>query len=323
MARGAERSPPKPHGAGSAAGSAGPSQFSPGTYAKVMVPITMTACLAYFGAPMPLPTIPFWILTTRIIHSQKGESKLTYGVKIVVLNAVWQSITVCSTYLILKATLNAPLTSYHCISPYMVALTLQMQTTRHGAPYPWYFTPILRYWFDLPLVTVGYILREVFGIRLFCPFASVIDDEIVQGSMPFPSDVATMANEYNVGAVVNMCREWPGPTAQYAAHGIVQLHLPHQDTTSPFYDPLMAGCKFMKDFLADPKNKGKRVYVHCKGGIARASTMTLSHYIVNRGKEAGAAVEMMVEKRPVVMRKVAKYPVILRIVAEQEAEVAK
>jgi len=287
-----------------------------------MVPISMTAALAYMDAPQPAPLMPFWLLTTRIIHTQKGESKLTYLLKIAVLNAVWQTITVGSSWAILKAALKLPFTPYHCISPFLVALTLQMQTARHGAPYPFYFTPIIRYWFDVPLVVVGYILREAFGVRLFCPFASVIDDELVQGSMPFPSDVATMAAEpYNVGAVVNMCREWPGPKLQYAEHGIVQLHLPHQDTTSPTYDPLMAGCKFMKEFLADPKNRGKRIYVHCKGGIARASTMTLSHYLVNKRMDVDEALDLMVAKRHVVMRKVGKYPVILRILRElQQAE---
>ena len=81
----------------------------------------------------------------------------------------------------------------------------------------------------------------------------------------------------------------------------------------------MAGCKFIDEFLGDPKNKGKRVYIHCKGGIARASTMTLSHYIVNRHVDVNAALDLMVSKRPVVMRKVGKYPVILRILELQKA----
>ena len=45
--------------------------------------------------------------------------------------------------------------------------------------------------------------------------------------------------------------------------------------------------------------------------------MTLAHYIVNRKRDAGEALDVMVAKRPVVMRKVGSYPVILRIVEEQ------
>ena len=80
----------------------------------------------------------------------------SYVLKIVVLNAIWQTITVGSTWAVLKATMKVPFTPYHCISPFIVALTLQMQTTRDGAPYPRFFTPILRYWFDFPLVSATF-----------------------------------------------------------------------------------------------------------------------------------------------------------------------
>ena len=47
---------------------------------------------------------------------------------------------------------------------------------------------------------------------------------------------------------------------------------------------------------------GKRIYVHCKGGIARASTMSLAHYIINRGEDPHEAVDKLKAKRSVVLR---------------------
>ena len=77
--------------------------------------------------------------------------------------------------------------------------------------------PIMRILFDWPLTFIGYTLRETFGLRLFSPFATKFDGTIVQGSMPFPSDVKTLVEEYDVVAVVNMCDEYGGPTKEVRA----------------------------------------------------------------------------------------------------------
>ena len=149
--------------------------------------------------------------------------------------------------------------------------------------------------------------------RATCPR----DDAVAaQGSLPFPSDVATLAAPpYNVGAVVNMCQEWPGPAEAYARHGIAQLRLPCVDTCAPPVDKLRAGAAFIAAQRA--AHPGKRVYVHCKGGIARASTMSLAHCVVNRGEDPHAAVERLKARRPIVLRAVAEYPAIVELAAEQ------
>lgn len=164
--------------------------------------------------------------------------------------------------------------------------------------------------FDWPLVTAGSILREWLGLRAFGEFAHImrggheldgLHGTLVQGSLPFPSDAKTLVSEYHVGAVVNMTREWPGPEAEYEKHGVVQLRLPHVDTCMAKADKLEEGAAFIKEQLLkfghtclDPPRRcdctGKRrVFVHCKGGIARASTMSLAHHIINKEKEATTA----------------------------------
>lgn len=48
-----------------------------------------------------------------------------------------------------------------------------------------YYGPVgfvaMRFLFDTPLIISGMLLREVVGLRLFTPFASILDDDIVQG----------------------------------------------------------------------------------------------------------------------------------------------
>ena len=53
---------------------------------------------------------------------------------------------------------------------------------------------------------------------------------------------------------------------------------------------------------------GKRVYIHCKGGIGRAATMAIAHYVVNRGADPTDAAKMLKAARPIVAEGVAKYP---------------
>ena len=66
------------------------------------------------------------------------------------------------------------------------------------------------------------------------------------------------------------------------------------------------------------RNPGKRVYVHCKGGIARASTMSLAYYVRNEGIPASEAIAMMRKKRYIVMGGVKSYPAIVRLEEERK-----
>ena len=65
------------------------------------------------------------------------------------------------------------------------------------------------------------------------------------------------------------------------------------------------GAAFVKKMLAE--NPGKRVFIHCKGGIGRASTMSLAHYIVNEGKDPVTQIEWIRGKRSVAMREICEY----------------
>ena len=219
-------------------------------------------------------------------------------------------------------------------------LTISVHDRRQ--PYGVVGTFILTYFFDWPLVLAGYVCREYFNLRVHAPFCTIFDmardteldkdrettgiqntnkqggidgggGRIIQGSLPFPSDIKTLANAhtYNVGMIVNMCREYPGATTAMKQYGIVQVHLPQQDTTAVSYETLVTGCQYIRQY--QKQHPTKRIYIHCKGGIARASTMTLAHYIVNENLDPSLAMTTMKAQRPIVLASVKNLPAIVRL----------
>lgn len=131
--------------------------------------------------------------------------------------------------------------------------------------------------------------------------------------MPFPSDVKTLVEKYNVKSVINMCGEYPGPQNHYKHYGVEQLRLPRVDTTVPYVEQLKLGAAFiLKRKMEEPD---ARIFIHCKGGIARASCMTLAHYILNKSvKDTKKQLGIMKEKRPVVFEGVADFHSIQTLV---------
>jgi atypical dual specificity phosphatase len=257
--------------------------------------------------------LPILYIGRKMMHGDPSlprENKLHNRLtKLAVFSATWSTTALAVGALTtapLTLAIGAPLLSpYHSLFIYLPFVIMGARADRNTT-----YGPITRLFFhslfDFPLFVASYVLREGLGLRLFGPFASVLDDHIVQGSMPFPSDVKTLKDSpYNVCAVINMCYEYSGPTKEYAKHGIEQLRLPHVDTCAPSVESLVLGAAFVKRKLAE--NPGKRVYIHCKGGIARASTMSLAHYLLNEGLDPKKHVDVIRAKRYVVMREVCEY----------------
>ena len=65
--------------------------------------------------------------------------------------------------------------------------------------------------------------------------------------------------------------------------------------------------EFIQAFLR--QHPGKRVLIHCKGGIGRAATMAVAWYM-SEGLSAQQALERLQQRRPIVSRRVLGYSVI-------------
>ena len=69
---------------------------------------------------------------------------------------------------------------------------------------------------------------------------------------------------------------------------------------------LRLGAAFVAEQLK--AHPGKRVFIHCKGGIGRAATMAVAHLVLNKGAAPEEAARTLKAARSVVAASVAKYP---------------
>mmetsp|Transcript_12627 Transcript_12627/g.29719 ORF Transcript_12627/g.29719 Transcript_12627/m.29719 type:complete len:323 (+) Transcript_12627:83-1051(+) len=283
-------------------------------------PAAITVLLAALDCNFIVSVIPFLAVSKRMIRSDPGESRFQFGAKFATMHIFYCSFNwalawaFCLPWLSTQGTWG--LTGFHSLMVYAPSFIISNHVDR-SVEYDPLSTIVMLFGFDLPLVLAGYMARELFGAHLFAPFADIFDETIVQGSMPFPSDIGVLASKpYNVGLIVNMCREYPGSTGQQRRYGVEQVWLPTQDTCAPTYESVVKGCQMISAFKA--RNPGKRVYVHCKGGIARASTMSLAYYVRNEGIPASEAIAMMRKKRYIVMGGVKSYPAIVRLEEERK-----
>lgn len=101
---------------------------------------------------------------------------------------------------------------------------------------------------------------------------TTIDDTLFLGCAPMgilghPSQL----HKLGVRGVINMCSEYNGPKGYYSALGIKQLHLPTVDHFEPTVSQMTEAVRFIQEY----KNKGERVYVHCKAGHGRAASIAM------------------------------------------------
>jgi atypical dual specificity phosphatase len=124
-----------------------------------------------------------------------------------------------------------------------------------------------------------------------------VDPHLILGAFPFPSDVSRLA-ELGVRAVVNMCREHPGPVKAYRKFGIEQFRIPTIDFTPPSLEDIQRGVRF----IADEVSRGKTVYVHCKAGRGRSAALVFCWLVQNRKMKPGEAQKFLQGIRPQIHR---------------------
>ncbi len=140
-----------------------------------------------------------------------------------------------------------------------------------------------------------------------------VDDHILLGAMPLRSDVPRLAAE-GVTAVVNMCKEYPGPVDLYKKHGIEQLWLPTVD----FNPPSLADVEKGVDFIQRTIDAGGQVYIHCKAGRARSATVLLCFLVKHRHMTPDQAQQYLLEHRPHVHPRLPGRAVVREFIAKQK-----
>ena len=140
---------------------------------------------------------------------------------------------------------------------------------------------------------IKYSLINSFIIQ---PFITTIDDVVCVGSLPLQSDVEYLISTHRIGCVINMCREYGGPTEKYSEYLIEQLWLPTPDLSEPRLEDIESAVSYIEDFRS--RCPGERVFIHCKGGRGRAIIVTLC-YLISVGMKQQQAMDFIKSKRAI------------------------
>lgn len=142
----------------------------------------------------------------------------------------------------------------------------------------------------IPTFAWNYLLGRVLKRRRWWDF---VDPHVILGAMPLKRDVQTMRLQ-GVRAVINMCKEYPGPTGLYAQNQIEQLWLPTIDFNPPSLEDVARGVEFLQQHVS----RNETVYVHCKAGRARSATIVICWLVRYRNMTLEAAQAHLLAARP-------------------------
>ncbi|KAH0666502.1 hypothetical protein KY285_027708 [Solanum tuberosum] len=104
-----------------------------------------------------------------------------------------------------------------------------------------------------------------------------IDEFVLLGAVPFPSDVKRL-KELGVSGVVTLNEPYETlvPTSLYEAHGIRHLVLPTRDY---LFAPSLNNICQAVEFIHENASNGQSTYVHCKAGRGRSTTIVLCYLV--------------------------------------------
>jgi protein-tyrosine phosphatase len=171
----------------------------------------------------------------------------TKGVDITVVNGLFLSALWMSYTLLITSPLYVLVGRYIVLLIYLPILGVVFYKQPHQPADPLFLLLESVFW-DFPLICWMRLISKMNG-RALKPFYSEITEELAVGSMPLEIDVQYLHEVKNIGLVVNMCREYPGPLEEYAKRGIQQVHLPTPDVCEPEYNDVLKGVQAILQYL--------------------------------------------------------------------------
>lgn len=106
-----------------------------------------------------------------------------------------------------------------------------------------------------------------------------------------------------------------------AAHGLALVdycHLPTVDDAAPSVEHLERGVAFVREQI----EAGRKVYIHCAGGVGRAPTLAAA-YLISAGMTRDEALETIRRARPFINIMPPQMALLAEYEAEQRAPVAQ
>jgi len=133
-----------------------------------------------------------------------------------------------------------------------------------------------------------------------------IDKYLILGALPWHSTIPLLYKE-GVRGVVNTCEEYEGPTSTYNQYSIKQLHIGITDFTSPTSQQIDQAIAFIEKYV----DRGESVYLHCKAGKGRSTTIAVCYLMKAHNISAQQALKMIIQCRPQVSKYVWRRPCVI------------
>lgn len=119
--------------------------------------------------------------------------------------------------------------------------------------------------------------------RTFGPYTWVTDSLAV-GPAPMSAEHFALLHQAGIGAILNLCAEFPQLPERQREAGFEVYYLPIPDEEAPALDALEQALTWLDEALY----LGKKVLIHCRFGIGRTGTV-LNAYFLRRGLGHGRA----------------------------------
>ncbi|KAL3885249.1 hypothetical protein ACJMK2_025337 [Sinanodonta woodiana] len=127
-----------------------------------------------------------------------------------------------------------------------------------------------------------------------------IDETVLLGAMPFKWMTQKLVTEENVRGVVSLTEDFEteyfcNSEEEWLAQGVRLLKIP---TLDYFGTPEQKDINSAVSFILENRQKQSSVYVHCKAGRTRSTTVVACYLVKVHGWKPEEAVEFIKSKRP-------------------------
>ncbi len=126
------------------------------------------------------------------------------------------------------------------------------------------------------------------------PSARFVDEKVAFSRMPSDVELDEVAEDFDAVVVLVEDYELPYSLDEWEKRGVEVLHSPIPDFTAPSLDQLLEILRWIERNV----HEGKRVLIHCFGGLGRSGTVATAWLIYSKGLSLREALRRVRSIRP-------------------------
>ncbi|GAA5804283.1 hypothetical protein HPULCUR_009770 [Helicostylum pulchrum] len=136
---------------------------------------------------------------------------------------------------------------------------------------------------------------NMFGFITGWSWFNRVDQYIILGALPTPSQIKRLHKEEKVDVVINLCSEFPGYEKLYKELNITQIRLETPDFCIPSLDSIESGINQIVTLKQQlPKSS---IYLHCKAGRGRSAAIAICYLLRTYQLDLSQSQQILLKKR--------------------------